>query len=383
MKKIFLSGFALITTAIFFSCQKNLDSGDQVVAPKLPTTPFDYVSTFAAAPDWFNKYSGPDTNPLTNDGATLGRVLFYDKSLSRNNTVSCGSCHRAQNGFSDFKSFSTGFDFGLTLRNAMPITNASQQTQYFWDCRVKTLEEMVLKPVQNHIEMGMEDSSFLIEKLNKINFYPDLFEKAFGSSQITYQRIANALAQFIRSMVTFNSKYDEGTEMNFSNFTQSEMNGMNLFLSLPCQKCHTPGNFGGTGDTANIGLDVNYSDVGFMNISGSEVNNGDFKIPSLRNVALTAPYMHDGRFKTLEEVVRFYNSEIQANPNLSFPLNQNASVVAGGTYGSITTTIVTVDPVLPVEFNLSDQQISDIVAFLNTLTDYTFITQEKYSDPFK
>jgi len=383
MKKYYITGMLFSAVTIFYSCQKNLESGTQMMAPKLPEIPFDYVSASSNAPDWFVDYRGPINNQLTNDGATLGRVLFYDKTLSRNNTVSCGSCHRAQNGFSDFKPFSVGFDFGMTARNAMPITNASQQTQYFWDCRVKSLEDMVLKPVQNHIEMGMEDSTFLIQKLNKVYFYAPLFEKAFGSPEITSQRIADALAQFIRSMVSFDSKYDEGEQLNFSNFTQPELNGMQLFLSLPCQKCHTPGNFGGTGDTANIGLDLNYSDAGFMDISGSQVNDGDFKIPSLRNVALTAPYMHDGRFKSLEEVVKFYNSSIQANLNLSFPLNQNAVVASGGAYGSTTTTINTTGPVLPVDFNLSDQNISDIVAFLNTLTDYNYISAEKFSDPFK
>lgn len=381
MKKIYTGSTILIASVIFFACQKEQQS--KLVEPKLPSVPFDYTSIFSKGPEWFKDYRGPKSNQLTNNGATLGRVLFYDQILSRNNSVSCASCHRPQNAFGDFKSFSTGFDFRNTARNAMPIINASQESQFFWDCRVTQLENMVLKPVQNHVEMGMDDSSFLVQKLSKLDYYPPLFDKAFGSPEINPHRIADALAQFVRSMVSFDSKYDEGVQSNFANFSESELRGRNLFMSLPCQKCHTPGNFGGTGDSANIGLDVIYSDEGFMEVSGNTMNSGDFKIPSLRNVALTAPYMHDGRFKTLEDVLRFYSNSIQPNANLSFPLNQNATVVSGGSYGSSATTVIITDPVIPVTFNLTDVDIKDLTAFLNTLTDYNFITAEKYSDPFR
>ena len=152
---------------------------------------------------------------------------------------------------------------------------------------------------------------------------------------------------------------------------------------LPCGDCHDQKNLGGFGiNVANVGLNIDYTDDGVMGITGNLSQEGDFKIPSLRNVALTAPYMHDGRFATLEEVIRFYNSQITTNPNLSFPLDASTQVITNNGYGNTSTVVVQVPPVEPVRLNLTDQQIGDIVAFLNTLTDNTFVSDQKFSDPF-
>ncbi len=316
-----------------------------------------------------------NTSEINNEVATLGRVLFYDKKLSINNTIACGSCHLQSKAFSDVGEGSTGFKSSVTTRNSMSIANPMLTSNLFWDSRSKSLMDMVLKPVQNHIEMGMEDLNFLAQKLNTTNYYPALFKKAFNTEGVTTDKINVALMQFLTSMVTHNSKFDAGAKTKFANFNTLELAGKDLFMSerLSCTKCHTGVNFslgdensaghdnpyGGIGGsspegTANIGLDMVYKDNGR--------GNGKFKIPSLRNIDLTAPYMHDGRFKTLEQVIEHYNSGINAHPNLDDNMK-----AADGT---------------PRRLNLSPIEKTALVAFLKTLTDYTYTTDEKYSNPF-
>jgi len=331
----------------------------------------------------------PADNQITDAGATLGRVLFYDKKLSANGTISCASCHQAEHGFSDPDILSTGFDGGHTRRHSMGIVNARYYAggQFFWDERAATLEEQVLMPFQDEIEMGLTLQE-LIEITNEQTYYPPLFEDAFGDETVTSERVSKALAQFIRSLVSTTSKYDEARGevesaiVDFPGFTELENQGKRLFY-LPrqltngvngnCVGCHQteafvgplPGNPGplNTFATSN-GLDlVSTIDLGVGEATGRNGDNGKFKVPSLKNIAIRPPYMHDGRFATLEEVIDHYSSGIQNHPNLISPL-----VNSDGEVG---------------QFNFSQIEKDALLAFLRTLTDNQMISDEKYNDPFQ
>jgi cytochrome c peroxidase len=302
---------------------------------------------------------------VTNAKADLGRVLFYDQKLSLNNAVSCGSCHFQKLAFADGKAVSEGFEGRITSRNAMAIVNPAMSfTGLFWDNRANCVKKLVLQPVQNHIEMGMEDLPLLAKKLAAVDYYPDLFMKAYGSPTITEDKIAEGLNAFIRSFVTWNSKYDEGMKNSFANFTTEEHRGKILFSDwngANCGSCHNEPTFDRQwGGNANIGLDKVSKDKG----DGSE----RFKVPSLRNIELTGPYMHDGRFKTLEEVIDHYSDNVQFNSNLDWNLQDNS-----GNFGSSGKAR---------KLNLSPSDKKALVAFLKTLTDKDFTTNPKFSDPF-
>jgi cytochrome c peroxidase len=310
----------------------------------------------------------PRDNPVTDAGATLGRVLFYDTRLSANNTVACGSCHHQSRAFAEPKRFSKGFEGRFTDRNAMSLVSLRYvpRGRFFWDERARTLEEQVLLPIQSRTEMG-QTLPGLMEILSRDARYPELYRQAFGNVEITPERTARALAQFLRSMVSYQSKYDEGmatvlsVREDFANFTAEENRGKRLFLAR-CGSCHLP-----QGQEAhfimdrprNNGLDADYKNtdggVGDLTLNGAEL--GLFKSPSLRNVELTAPYMHDGRFATLEAVIDHYSREVKNHPN--------------------------VDGRVRRRLNLSTADKAALVAFLKTLTDRKFITDPKFSDPFQ
>ncbi|CAL2084046.1 cytochrome-c peroxidase [Tenacibaculum sp. 190524A05c] len=331
----------------------------------LPATPFNYANielpNFFLDNDVENEDNTPNNNPITDHGATLGRVLFYDKSLSKNNTISCASCHIQSNGFSDPNQFSTGFEGGLTARNSMGLANARfyDNGRFFWDERAESLEDQTLMPVQDLVEMGLTLTE-LEDKLSQEDHYASLFINAFGDPTISSERVALALSQFIRSMVSYESKFDEGLaqvnniENNFPNFTESENRGKALFMSnrTRCFECHNTNVFVGDAPR-NIGLDATITDEG--------VGGGRFKVPSLRNIELTAPYMHDGRFANLGQVIEHYNSGVQNSPNLDNRLRQGNNVR---------------------RLNLTEAEKQSLVDFLLTLTDNNFITDEKYGDPF-
>ena len=313
----------------------------------------------------------PGNNPVTDEGALLGRVLFYDKKLSANNTIACASCHIQANAFSDPNVLSIGFEGGLTGRNSMSLSNARyyDNGRFFWDERAATLEDQALMPIQDPVEMGM-DLNELVIKLQQEDYYQHLFENAFGSSQVTSERISQALSQFVRAMVSYQSKYDEGliaangqNNQDFNNFTALENQGKRLFFSgrTQCANCHETATFSGD-EARNNGLDAITTDRGLGAVTGNTSDDGKFKAPSLRNIALSAPYMHDGRFATLREVIGFYNNGIQNHPNLDNRLRVNNGQVR--------------------RMNLSDQEREALVAFLHTLTDESFINEEKFSDPF-
>ncbi len=306
----------------------------------------------------------PNNNPITDAGATLGRVLFYDPRLSRNYTISCSSCHLQENAFSDPATLSVGFEGGLTGRNSMGLTNAKfyDPGHFFWDERADTLEEQILLPIQDEVEMGM-DLDTLIERLSEYEYYAELFEDAFGDSVITPDRISRAVSQFARSMVSYQSKFDVGESSDFSNFTAQELRGRQLFNSnrANCNNCHEGNNF--VGDEAeNNGLEFPFIDLGVGGVNGNQRDEGKFKMSSLRNIEVTGPYMHDGRFETLEEVIDHYSNGIVANPNLGNELENNNQ---------------------PIRPNFSETEKADLIAFLHTLTDQTFLTDPKYAAPFR
>ena len=338
-------------------------------APTLPTTAFRYADAEIGLPAHYAN-PGPVTaadntpanNVVTDAGATLGRVLFYDTRLSANDKVACASCHLQSLGFSDTARFSHGFQGGVTGRHAMSLGNARYYTRgkFFWDERAATLEDQALQPIQNSVEMGMTLAN-LTTKLKLVSYYPALFQAAFGSTDITSDRVGRALAQFVRSMSTYQSKYDVAVAAgNFSSFTAQEQLGMQLFMNVPggvptvgCDRCHgTAANI--SDNVHNNGLDEVASDTG--------AGRGRFKAPSLRNIGLRTSFMHNGRFTTLRQVVDFYNANVNAGADLDNRLkNPDGS---------------------PRRLGLSSAQLDAMVAFLNTLTDQTFIADPKFSSPF-
>jgi cytochrome c peroxidase len=337
---------------------------------RLPDTPYRYAGldlpAHFQAPVALRFDNTPADNPVTDAGATLGRVLFYDTRLSANNTVSCGSCHVQKNAFVDPNRASKGFAGKPTDRHAVSLANLRYypRGRFFWDERAGNLEEAVLVPIQSKTEMG-QVLTRLLEVLARDEHYPELFQKAFGDDKLTPERTARALAQFLRALVSCQSKYDEGRAKagsvrdDFDNFTVQENRGKALFLSN-CAVCHLPGQ-----DAhfvmiapANNGLDADFrtadGGVGDITLNGRDI--GLFKSPSLRNVERTVPYMHDGRFDTLEKVIDHYSKEVKPHPNL--------------------------DPRMR-RLNFTDSEKAALVAFLKTLTDQKFLTDPKFSDPFQ
>jgi cytochrome c peroxidase len=324
----------------------------------------------------------PRDNPITDWGATLGRVLFYDTRLSANNTVACASCHKQKNAFSDPTGrYSTGYEGKLTDRNAMPLIEVRyyERGRFFWDERARTLEEQVLMPIPNTVEMG-QDLKKLVEKLAQTPEYPDLYRKAFGDSKITRDRTAKALAQFVRSLVSYQSKYDEGVVQvrsrneDFPNFTREENRGKAIFMQR-CANCHMPGQQDAVfimPAPRNNGLDgdAKAPDLGVGDVTLDRNRVGQFKSPSLRNIEYTGPYMHDGRLATLDDVVEHYSTGIKPHPNLDGRLAGPAA--GGGRPGTGQTR----------GLHFSPQEKASLVAFLKTLSDKKFITDPKFSDPF-
>lgn len=377
----FVRGIALVTTsnllfrAVYEPARQTLSS-DVTNALLLPGSPFNYAAPVLPARFQQQPILGQDNMPainLTTDaGATLGRVLFYDKRLSTNQTIACASCHQQASGFSDPRPFSPGFNGGLTGRNSMGLSNARwyQRAKFFWDERAATLEDQVLMPIQNSVEMGMTLQA-LTNRLAAEPFYTNLFTQTFGTPEVTSERISRALAQFVRSIVSTRSKYDIGVTNGFANFTTQENLGRQIFFGqgsfsfVTCSACHNSDNFVPATGIFNNGLENPYVDKGVGALTGQASDEGFFKVPSLRNVELTAPYMHDGRFATLEKVVEFYNSRVTAHPNLSAPLKGT-----GGASGS------------PLVLGLTPQQQAALVAFLKTLTDTNLVADPKFSDPF-
>lgn len=352
----------------------------------LPRTPFDYRQRFRGS-GFIPPFNDRQPTDFTDSKATLGRVLFFDKKLSLNESVSCESCHKQNLAFSDDVAFSKGFDGKLTKRNSIALSSVVNfETSYggsqfvgasvafFWDERAHSIDEQSRLTIQDDIEMGM-DLDDLAARLSQEKYYQILFAKAYTTDEITPDRITDALQEFVNSITSFDSKFDHRFESgkdhngNFRNFTAAENLGKRLF-EQNCSSCHghdmvRPART--HSNVANNGLDLEYADPGVGHITRRAIDDGKFKIPFLRNIELTGPYMHDGRFATLEEVIEHYNSGVQNHPNLDFRLKEDLNA----------------NPQQPRKLNLSEEEKGALVAFLKTLTDPTLLQDVKFSDPFK
>lgn len=335
---------------------------------------FNYANQ--SKPAYIVKDNTPGSNAITDAGATLGRVLFYDKKLSVNGTLACASCHKQEFAFGDTATQSVGLNSGLTGRHSMRLVNSrfADEVRFFWDERATSLENQTTQPIQDHIEMGFSgtngdpDLDSLIRRLEKISYYQQLFQLAFGSTQINEAKIQNALSQFIRSIQSFDSKFDVGRSqapnMNapFANFTADENAGKQLFLAPPntggagCQGCHRGPEFD---------IDPNSRNNGVIAVAGNQttVDLSNTRAPSLRdlfnnNGVLNGPLMHNGAFKTIEQVIEHYNL---------VPNNNSLDQRLRGPGGNL---------------QLTAQEKSQLIAFLRTLSGRSIYTDTKWSDPF-
>lgn len=300
----------------------------------------------------------PDSNQLTVEGIALGRKLFFDPILSKDKKQSCSSCHLPGRGFGDHRALSVGVHGLPGKRNALPLANMAWFYKgLFWDGRAATLEQQALMPVEDSLEMAAE-WTVVERRLQQHAEYPLLFKQAFGlrkGEEIDRYLVAKALAQYERTLVSANAKYDQ-VMAGKAEFTASEARGKTIFFDsseeMPqgeCANCHNPPLFTDL-RFLNNGLDPvadleDYPDKGRGAVNGKKYDNGRFRVPSLRNIARTAPYMHDGRFKTLEEVLEHYNSGGHFSENVDAKIK-------------------------PLQ--LSEQDKADLIAFLNTLTDFDF-----------
>ncbi|WP_298396418.1 cytochrome c peroxidase [Flavobacterium sp.] len=293
-------------------------------------------------------------NPLSEEGFELGRKLFYDPILSKDSTISCASCHLQQTGFAHVDhDLSHGIDGKIGMRNALTLQNLAWSKHFQYDGGVNNLEVQPLNPITSAMEMN-ETVENVVKKLQFSQQYPKLFKQAFGSKKITGQLTLKALAQFVVSLTTSNSKYDKVLRKE-DKFTEMEQKGYELFKQN-CASCHKEPLF--TSDQfENNGLpiDTTLNDFGRMKITQNPTDSLRFKVPTLRNIEFTFPYMHDGRFKKLNEVLKHYNTGIQQSKTLSKQLKK--------------------------PLNLTDHQRTELLAFLKTLTDKEFLFHPKYGFP--
>ncbi len=356
MKK---TGFVLLMSIVLISCKKK----GEIMPVEFDDTPYQLQFSNQTLPP----PNLPSDNPLTVQKVKLGKMLFYENRLSLDNSINCSSCHNQLAGFSDANQFSTGVGGAIGDRQAMPIFNmAWHENEFFWDGRAHLLRDQSILPIQNPLEMK-ETMPNVIQKLKSDNAYLFQFTRAFGSSEITSERISLALESFMLSIISDDSKYDRylaGT----ATLTASEERGRVLFYGeynqffpttsgADCAHCHSGNNF--ENDLyMNNGLDedVQFIDFGRENATQSAIDRAKFKVPSLRNIEVTGPYMHDGRFTTLEQVVNHYNENVKSSS--------------------------TVDPALLGTTNtglmLDAQEKIDLVNFLKTLTDNTFLNNTEY-----
>ncbi len=392
--KVVQFSLTVLATISLFSCSKSddiyqsVDSYPNVVATFGTKIDLNNLANYAnqMIPSYITK-DNSTLNPVTNKGATLGRVLFYDKNLSSNNTISCASCHQQANAFSDVVVASVGVN-GTTGRHAMRLINArfANESKFFWDERAASLEIQTTQPIRNHTEMGFSgtsgDQSFndLITKLNGIGYYKELFKYVYGSEDITENKIQLALGQFIRSIQSFDSKYDSGRALAandgqpFSNFTAQENQGKNLFLTPPVFDAtgnRTSGGFGCAGCHAapEFDIDPNTRNNGIIGTIGSSVIDiTNTRAPSLRDLVKTdgtanGPMMHTGVLVYLQNVVGHYGTINIAPGNT----NLDPRLMPGG-FGQ--------------HLNLTAPEVNAVIAFLKTLSGTNVYVDSKWSSPF-
>ena len=350
---------AFVIVATFFSCKK-----DNV---GYEPTPYELD-----IPSHFPDMIIPIDNPMTFEGVALGRKLFYEKQLSGDNTQACAACHSPQTAFSDGYQFSTGIDGLEGNRNSMALINLGWQNFFFWDGRAATLEEQILEPVIDPIEMH-ETWPNAVSKLYGSQEYRDMFYQAFGETGIDSVKVSKAIAQFLRTMISGNSKYDvmykaennlplsASDQAMYATVSPEESAGYDLFKSLngaDCFHCHN-GPLMQVQKFSNNGLDPVFTDNGRGDVTGNPSDNGKFKVPTLRNIAYSAPYMHDGRFATLDEVINHYSFGINISSTLD-PLIEYAA--QGGVQLG------------PFEADL-------VKRFLLTLSDESFINNPDFQEP--
>jgi len=296
------------------------------------------------------------TNQVTKDGFELGRKLFYDPVLSANNTISCGACHIQTSAFTHHgHSVSHGIFDRLGTRNSPPIMNLAWSTSFMWDGGIFDLDLQPIAPITNHVEMD-DSVSNVINRLRNSTVYPALFKKAFGTDEINSTKFLKALSQFMVMCVSCNAKYDS-VMRNQATFTVDEQAGYTLFKQK-CNSCHAEPLFTDH-SFRNNGLSISMvNDPGRYLVTLNDADKYKFKVPSLRNLNYTPPYMHDGRFFTVEAVLEHYTSEVQSTPNLDPLLQQNTN---------------------PGIAMTADEKVK-IMAFLKTLNDKVFLTDKRFSE---
>ncbi|MCH2224972.1 MAG: cytochrome-c peroxidase [Crocinitomicaceae bacterium] len=323
-------------------------------------------------PSHFPEMIIPADNPMTVEGVELGRKLFYEKKLSGDNSISCGECHAPTSAFSDPDQFSEGIGGSLGNRNSMALINLGWNNAFFWDGRAKTLEDQIFQPVTNPVEMHQSWPD-AVAKLQETLEYRNMFFKAFGEEGIDSVKVSKAIAQFLRTMISGSSKYDvmykneyslaltlEEQEI-FATVTAEEQAGYDLFKSLngaDCFHCHN-GPLMQVMKFSNNGLDATFIDKGRGGVTGDPNDDGKFKVPTLRNIAYSAPYMHDGRFATLDEVISHYSTGVQISSTID-PLIEFAS--QGG-----------------VQLDAFERDL--LKQFLLTMTDEAFINNPDFREP--
>ncbi len=396
MKKITALSVLLFATLMIISCSKERNQDDY------SGEDYELIQAELTLPNVINNYelelgehflphgkTYPKLNIVSlaetranNNRATLGRVLFYDKTLSLDRNVSCGTCHDPSRAFSDEGQFSEGVGEVITKRNTLalattlsfkisynPIDPSLSGSKFSWDDSASSLPQQVKNAFRNENEMNIDEEE-IMNRIGEHPFYSVLFKKAFGDDKVDSERISQAITSFVDAISSVHSKFDEGlehsaqfsVEYDFFNFTEAENKGKQLFNSN-CASCHTDKHNFTVKTSGNNGLEMEYADKGV----GGRLNKtelfGVFKIPFLRNIELTGPYMHDGRFESLEDVVAHYSDNIAAHDNLSEELKNT-----DGT---------------PRRLNLDQKDKDALVAYLKTLTDETIASDTRFTDPFK
>jgi len=371
VKEIFALATAFAAALAIAACPGAFDWG--VREP----TPLEGFS----APFVFGRFEVPPDNPLTLESVELGRRLFYDPRLSGTNTVSCSTCHMQRLAFTDGRPTSIGVTGEPLAFNSMTLANLMWGPRhFFWNGRASSLEEQALVPIQHPDEMA-QDLGELVKELGQDETYRELFAVAYGEISLT--TIAAGLASFQRTLVSSNSRYDQFLRGEIA-LSEIEEQGRKLFMAHPdvkaslrganCIDCHSQFLTSGFNTRfdgfANNGLDAQENlPAGLQEVTGNSEHRGLFKVPTLRNIALTAPYMHDGRFNTLEEVLNHYDHGIRKSSTLS-PLIMEADNLQK-------------DSLDHISLNLNEDERASVIAFLLTLTDEDFVTDEQFSNPFE